>query len=178
MKIVIVDTTLHGPLIGGAQTFLPLLIKGLKEKGHDIHLVTKGNPDKRIEKEIVESGAILHTGIWEKHALVEDATPVFTKWINNLHPDIYLISVSADIAWTVLPYLNSEIATLSIGHTDAETFYAPVRHYHSFLTKAVAVSEQVSEQYVSVCGLLPQNIDWIPYGVKNRAERYTYCIPL
>jgi hypothetical protein len=108
MKIVIVDTTIHGPLIGGAQTFLPTLMRGLKERDHEVHLVAKDVPDKKIERHIKESGAVVHTGLWKKNALVEDNTPFFANWINTLKPDIYLISVSADIGWTVLPYLDPE----------------------------------------------------------------------
>lgn len=166
MRIVIVDTTLQGPLIGGAQTFLPLLIKGLKESFHKVHLVISGEPDKKIATAIVNSGAIVHTDIWDKKLLVEDAASLFATWINNLQPDIYLVSVSPDIGWVALPYLNPTIATLTIGHTDSETFYAPARHYKSFLTKAIAVSDQVSEEYIASCQLLPAQVQWIPYGVK------------
>lgn len=166
MKIVIVDTTLHGPLIGGAQTFLPGLIKDLKNKGHEIHLVSKGNPDKKIRQQLIDAGAILHTGLFKKSKLVDEAAPFFAKWVNKMRPDIYLISVSGDIGWLALPYLNPSIATITIGHTDSQTFYAPARHYHSFLTKAIAVSDQVCEEYISDCGLLPQQVKCIPYGVK------------
>ncbi len=165
MKIVIADTTLHGSLIGGAQTFLSLLMKGLKEKGHEVHLVVKSTPDKRIEKQIQESGATVHTGLWKKNALVEDAAPVFAKWVNDLRPDIYMISVSPDIAWVALPYLRSDIATVTIGHTDSETFYLPARHYQSFVTKAIGVSDEVCNHYVSDCKFPAADTAWIPYGV-------------
>ena len=165
MKIVIVDTTLHGPLIGGAQTFLPLLIKRLKEKGNEIHLVSADSPDCRIEKQIQESGAKLHTNIWNKKTLVEDAAPALAAWVNNLEPDIYLISVSPDVGWVALPYLNPAIATFTIGHTDAETFYLPARHYQPFITRAIGVSDEVCQHYISQCNFPAVAVKWIPYGV-------------
>ena len=73
MKIVIVDTTVHSSLIGGAQTFLPSLMKGFKDAGHDVHLITKGTPDERIENMIIESGTVVHADLFKKTDLVEDA---------------------------------------------------------------------------------------------------------
>jgi glycosyltransferase involved in cell wall biosynthesis len=166
LKIVIVDTTLQGPLIGGAQTFLPSLIKGLHQHGHEIHLISTGKPDQRVSKQIESSGAILHTGLWNKRDFAEDAAPVFAKWINYLQPDIYLVSVSPDIGWLVLSYLEPAVATLTIGHTDDETFYAPARHYKRFVTKAIGVSHQVCSSYVSNCGFRDKDVQWIPYGVE------------
>jgi len=165
VKIVFVDTTLQGPVIGGAQTFLPLLINGLNEQGHEVHLVTNGNPDIRIAKQIAACGAVLHSSLWKKNAFVEEAAITFAAWVNNLQPAIYVISVSPDIGWLALPHLHESIATFTIGHTDSATFYAPVRHYHSFLTKAIAVSDQVSEEYIAGCKLSPEQVAWIPYGV-------------
>ena len=165
MKIVIVDTTIHGPLIGGAQTFLPFLMRGLKESGHEVHLVTQGEPDKKIGNQIAESAVMVHTSLWKKNIVVEDAAPLFAKWVNRLKPDIYLISVSPDIGWVVLPYLSPAIATFTIGHTDSETFYSPARHYQSFVTKAIGVSDEVCQHYVSDCNFPGTAVQWIPYGV-------------
>ena len=165
MKIVIIDTTIQSSLIGGAQTFLPLLMKGLKERGHEVHLVTKGPPHRKIEKQIQESGAIVHTSLWKKKYLAEEAAPVFARWVNAMVPDIYLISVSPDVGWVVLPYLNPAIATFTIGHTDDETFYLPARHYQPFITKAIGVSDEVCRQYISRCNFAEQDVSWIPYGV-------------
>jgi glycosyltransferase involved in cell wall biosynthesis len=166
MRIVIVDTTLAGPLIGGAQTFLPSLLKGLAEQGHEIHIVSKGMPDERILKPIQNSEAILHTSLWKENLLVEDAAPVFAKWINDLEPDIYLVSVSPDIGWVVLPLLNPGIARLAIGHTDSPTFYLPAQHYQPFLTTVIGVSDAVCEYYIADCNFDSHDVEWIPYGVK------------
>ncbi|HUF03549.1 MAG TPA: glycosyltransferase family 4 protein [Aridibacter sp.] len=82
-----------------------------------------------------------------------------------------MISVSPDIGWVTLPHLNPSIATVSIGHTDSETFYLPVRHYRPFLTRAIGVSEQVCSSFVNDCNLDPDSVDFIPYGVERREEK-------
>ena len=45
MNVVLVDTTLAGPVIGGAQTFLVDLAAGLVEQGLAVHVVTAGQPE-------------------------------------------------------------------------------------------------------------------------------------
>ncbi len=165
MIIVIVDTTLQGPLIGGAQTFLPNLLKGLVERGHKVHLVSAGRPDERVQPALESSGVVLHDTIWDNNMLEQDAAVSLAGWVNKMNPDLYLVSVSPDIGWLALPLLDPTIATMAIGHTDSETFYQPVRHYHSFLTKVVGVSKQVSDQFISSCQISPGDTRWIPYGV-------------
>jgi glycosyltransferase involved in cell wall biosynthesis len=166
VRIIITDTTIHGPLIGGAQTFLPLLIRGLCDNGHKVHLVCLAQPDARMKAAIETAGCELHICPWKKNELVEDVAPRLAKWINDLSPDVYVVSVSPDLGWVVLPLLNSTIAKISIGHTDSTTFYAPLQHYQKYITQAVGVSQQVCEQYASKCGLQQEKISWIPYGVQ------------
>lgn len=173
MKIAVIDTTIDGELIGGAQTFLPKLLKGLIGKGHEVHLIVKGTPNEKVSRQIEESKAILHTNLWNADGFVEETAPVLAKWLNELNPDIYLISVSADIGWVVLPLLNPNIATLTIGHTDSETFYLPARHYRSFLTRAVGVSPEVCISYVLSCVIEKEKVEWIPYGVQIHDEEPT-----
>lgn len=139
-------------------------------KKHEVHLVTKGVPNDKVATYIQQSGGALHTNIWDNKWYVEKTAPQLATWINNLNPDIYLISASGDIGWVALPLLNPSIATLTIGHTDSETFYLPARHYHTFLTGAIGVSPQVAEQYHHNCGIDENKIDWIPYGV-DAAEK-------
>lgn len=167
MKIAVIDTTIGGELIGGAQTFLPKLLKGLIAKGSEVHLITKDAPNEKVSKEIEELNVILHTNLWNAEGFVEETAPVLAKWVNELNPDIYLISVSADIGWVVLPLLNPQIATLTIGHTDSETFYLPARHYRSFLTRTIGVSPEVCISYVLNCVIEKEKVEWIPYGVKT-----------
>ena len=171
MKIAVIDTTIGGELIGGAQTFLPKLLKGLIDKGNEVHLITKGAPNEKVFRQIEESKAILHTDLWDADGFVEETAPVLAKWLNELTPDVYLISVSADIGWVVLPLLNPGIATLTIGHTDSETFYLPARHYRSFLTRVVGVSPEVCISYVLSCVIEKEKVEWIPYGVRINDEQ-------
>jgi glycosyltransferase involved in cell wall biosynthesis len=170
MKIVMVDTTVHQPPIGGGHLYLPALMKGLIEKGHEVHLVVKGEPDKKIAGLIHDSKAIVHVKPWKKNGLVEDIAPLFADWVNQMAPDIYFISASGDIGWVALPLLNPSVATFTVGHTDAETFYLPARHYSPFLTRAIGVSHEICEHYHTNCGIDRQKIEWIPYGVTVSEE--------
>ncbi len=170
MRLVILDTTVHGSLIGGGHLYLPPLLSGLLAKGNDVHLVTAGRPNDRIYYQLINSGVALHTAVWDSDQYVEKAVIQFADWVNELKPDVFVISASADIGWVVLPYLNGDIATVTIGHTDDETFYMPARHYHSFLTRAVGVSNEICKNYVQNCLMLQGQVAWVPYGVEGREE--------
>ena len=166
MKILFADTTMDGHIVGGAHTFLVQLMSALTAAGHDVHFLSKGDPVAKSAAGIEESGAVIHRDVWTGSALVDDATPVVAKWANEVRPHAMVVSVSFDIGWTVLPHLDPKIATLTIGHNDQETFYAPVRHYSRFLTRAVGVSEEICKKYVE-CGMPADRVDWIPYGVET-----------
>ncbi|HEY0462110.1 MAG TPA: glycosyltransferase family 4 protein [Pyrinomonadaceae bacterium] len=166
MKIAVIDTTIDGELIGGAQTFLPKLLKGLIAENHEVHLIAKGAPNAKVRRQVEETGVTLHTNLWNKDGFVEETAPVLARWLNALNPDIYLISVSPDIGWVALPLLSPNIATLGVGHTDSETFYLPARHYRQFLTRAVGVSPEVCVSYVLSCVIEKERVEWIPYGVE------------
>lgn len=170
MRAVFVDTTIGGGLIGGAQTFLVGFIGGLAERGHSVYLLSGGEPNPRVASAITSGGANVNNDIWNGSALVEDAAPRVSEWINRLNPDVYVVSVSPDIGWAVLPMLDPGIATLTIGHNDEETFYAPVRHYRQFLTRAIGVSDEICRKYVSECGMAEEAVSWIPYGVEVMDE--------
>ena len=163
MKIAVIDTIIDGE----ADGFLPKLLKGLSAKGNEVHLITKDAPNERVCREIEGSKTILHSNLWQADGFVEETAPVLAKWLNELAPDIYLISNSADIGWVVLPFLKSNIATLTIGHTDSETFYLPARHYRPFLTRAIGVSAEVCVSYVLSCVIDKERVEWIPYGVQT-----------
>lgn len=165
MKIAVIDTTIDDELIGGAHTFLPNLLAGLIDRGHEIHFITKGKPNEKVRERIDSLAMTQHRGLWDAAGFVEETAPVLARWLNELAPDIYLISASGDIGWVVLPMLRPEIATLTIGHTDSETFYLPARHYRSFLTRAIGVSPEVSVSYVMSCVIEKEHVEWIPYGV-------------
>jgi len=167
VRIIITDTTLSGPLIGGGHLFLPKLLRGLIQHYYEVHLVTSGEPHERIRELLQDTGVTIHSDIWNKHDFVERSSRVFAKWINEIKPDVYLVSASQDIGWVALPLLDPGIVTLTIGHTDDETFYLPARHYSSFLTGAIGVSREICESYIDSCKLDASMVTWIPYGVET-----------
>ncbi|MBC7900780.1 MAG: glycosyltransferase family 4 protein [Saprospiraceae bacterium] len=166
MRIAFADTTLDGSIIGGAHTFLVQIMRGLSRKGHEIHLISKGDPLAKSAANIADSGARIHPNLWRHDALVNDSTPILARWLNDLRPDVYVVSVSPDLGWTVLPFLDSKIATFTIGHNDEHSFYDPVKHYASFLTRAIGVSDEICRRYVDECGMEKARVEWIPYGVE------------
>lgn len=187
MKILFADTTVGGDLIGGAQTFLVKALAGFVASGHEVHLLADGLGRGWLGEAIGSSGATIHAGLWRSGELVDDVTPRAAEWVNNLRPDVYVVSVSADIGWTVLPYLNPGIATLAIGHNDERTFYDPVEHYAPFLTRVVGVSDEICRKYREIFAEAPHEnhpvgeapthllrkegswdrVEWIPYGVET-----------
>lgn len=171
MKILVVDTEISGELIGGTQLFLPGLLTGLVNRGHEVHLVAKGTPNPKVRRRIEATGAKLHPKLWDPMSLVVDASPGFAKWLNDLRPEVFLISTSADLGWVVLPLINSSTATLTIGHNDENTYYTPVKHYSKFLTRAIGVSDEICRKYVNECGLPTERVEWIPYGVETSDDQ-------
>ena len=165
MNVLLVDTTLAGPVIGGAQTFLLDLEAGLVELGLAVHVATAGQPERRIAASLEQTGASVHTDIWPSPYLVEDIAPGFADWVHDLNPDVYIVSVSPDIGWAALPHLQPKIATVAIAHGDSATFFHPMAHYARYLTWAVGVSETVCEHLRTECGLPAERVVWIPYGV-------------
>jgi glycosyltransferase involved in cell wall biosynthesis len=174
LSVVVVDTTLAGPVIGGAQTFLADLAAGLVSREAHVSLVTTGALHDKIAAPIAQSGAEIYQDIWLTPSLVQDISPSFARWLNIRKPDAYVVSVSPDVGWTTLPYLRPEIATLAIAHNDGDVFYRPITHYASFLTCVIGVSQVVCDRLRSRCRIPPEQVVWIPYGVypgKCPAER-------
>ena len=170
MKVALVDTTLPGPLIGGGQTFLLDLARGLVQKGIEVHIITSGRPDRRVAGSLVNSGAYLHTELWPSHYVVQDIAPGFAAWIRDLNPDVYVVSVSWDIGWAVLPCLHPDIATVAIAHTDSPFFYDSIAHYAPYISRAVGVSETVCGRLQYECQMPPERVAWIAYGVYPGAK--------
>jgi len=84
MRIGIIDTEISGSLIGGAQIFLAGLLKGIADRGHETHFVSKGIPTEKSSEKIKRSNAVLHVDLWNGLGLVDNATPKFAKWANDL----------------------------------------------------------------------------------------------
>lgn len=166
MRICLVDTTLDGDLIGGAQTFLGMLIPGLVSNGNAVYLVTKGEIHEKVRGKLHDSGARTVTDVWNPWDLPEKAGRKLAEWAAREEIDVFVVSVSPDVGWIALPMIPSITPTLAIGHTASETFYSPVRHYSEFLTRVVGVSDTVCSEFEYKCGIPRDRIDWIPYGVK------------
>jgi len=165
MKIIIVDTTIHDEsLIGGGHLYLPPLMNGLVQKGHEVHFVVKASPARQIVNSIRESGATVHIKPWKK-ILVEEAAMEFASWVNAMRPDIFFISTCPSVSWIALPLLHPSIATVAVAHTDSETYYIPIRHYHSFLTRVIGVSPEICDNFKLYCNVKAEQLEWIPYGV-------------
>lgn len=145
-------------------------MRALGNRGHELHLVTRGNSNPRLAELINQSGAHVHIRPWIAKAPVVELLPRFNKWVRDLAPDIYVISSSAAIGWLILPWLPESIPAYTIGHNDEKTFYEPVKHYYAFLSGAIGVSQQICEKYIRDCNMLPERVSWIPYGVKSAKE--------
>ena len=139
MKIAVIDTGLNGAPHDAARDILPELTAGFTGNGDEVHLITEAAP-------------------------VEDAAPVLAKRLNELSPDIYLIWASEDVGWLVLPLLNPSIATLAVGHADSEIYYAPARHYRSFLTRVIGMTPETCVGFVINCVIDKERVEWISYG--------------
>ncbi len=166
MKIVIAETILDSSIIGGGSLYLPGLMKGLVSRGHEVHLVLKGIPNPRIAEFIYESGAVVHIKPWKKRGIVTDLAPMLADWINQMKPDVYMVSASYDIGWLALPLLDTKIATVVVAHSNTDNFYFPVRHYSDFITYAIGVSDEICNKFNKVSKMPEERIEWIPYGIK------------
>jgi hypothetical protein len=145
MKIAVIDTGLNGAPHDAARDILPELTAGFTGNGDEVHLITEAAP-------------------------VEDAAPVLAKRLNELSPDIYLIWASEDVGWLVLPLLNPSIATLAVGHADSEIYYAPARHYRSFLTRVIGTTPEVCVGFVLSCVIEKERVEWISDAAPEDAD--------
>lgn len=170
MKIAVVDTTIGGDLIGGAQLFLPPLLAGLVARGHEVSLVANGGPNGKVRGAIAASGARVHSNIWGGTGLVDDELGGWAHLFNKKKPDVFVISVSPDMGWVVLPHLDPGIAVVNIAHSNGYEFYDPLKHYARFVNRSVGVSHEICSMFETYCGVSRKKIDWIPYGVHASSE--------
>ncbi len=166
MKLVFLDSTIHEDSVGGAQIFLPSLLVGLASLGHEVHLVTAGQPNFVLRKALTDPGIRLHTKFWKDWHLPTDKAKRLAEWLNHLRPELYIVSVSADVGWLALPYLHPSIRTVAIAHSNTDAFYLPAAHYRQFLSGVIGVSDEICRKFESVAGIPRDRIEWIPYGVR------------
>lgn len=166
VQIVIVDTTLTTRPTGGAQTFLVDLAAGLIQKGQSITVVTQPGPEQAIVRALAELGVNVQERLWKHHHLPEERAVRLAKFVNELRPGIYVVSISPDAGWLALPRLHPNIATMSIAHNDVDAFYMPLLHYGSFIDIAVGVSQETQRKIACQCGMPVERVRHIPYGIR------------
>jgi hypothetical protein len=164
MKIAVIDTGLTDAFPAEARAFLPKLIEGLINQGDEVHHITKEVPPEEVVRRLEVKNESLHRSEIRTDAPVEEAAAELVIGLNAIKPDIYLIWASEDVGWAVLPFLNPTIATLAVGHADSETYYVPVRHYRSFLTRVVGTTPEVCVGLVLSCVIDKERVEWISYG--------------
>jgi len=171
MHIVVVDTTLTTPPTGGAQTFLLDLVESLVQKGFRCSVITQPGAESSIADALSKAGAEVLMNLWASSHLPEEKAPRLAAWVNDINDKvIYIVSISPDVGWLVLPLLNQSIATLSIAHNDVSAFYAPVTHYAPLLDCAVGVSLETARRLREETGLPGERVRYIPYGVHVDAQ--------
>jgi len=167
MHIVIIDTLLTTPPTGGAHTFLVDLCDLLVRKGTRVSVVTEPGTDESLVRAIVQSGAEIYMDLWRSVHLPEERGASLAAWVNERHPDVYIVSVSPDAGWLALPLLDPQIGTMSIAHNDIGAFYAPLMHYGAFIDCAVGVSDETRRKIVEHCNIPPERTRQVPYGVQS-----------
>lgn len=169
MKIVVIDTE-YGNAPHDARAFLPKLLDGLTALGDEIIWVrqyTKPSPEEKPEGEWEltsrPANPLLHNYPIEADDL--RATPVAdaARRLNEFGADVYLIWTAEEKGWEALPLLDPKTATIAIAHADAEQFYAPTRHYRSFLTRVVGTTPETCVGLVLSCVIDKERVEWIAY---------------
>ncbi len=135
MKIAVIDTDSDNAP-EAARDFLTRLLKILTDNGDEVQLFTKDQSNGEI-------------------ALVT------ARRLNELGADVYLIWTAEEKGWQVLPLLDPQTATLAVAHADSERFYAPIRHYRSFLTRVVGTTPETCVGLVLSCVLDKERVEWI-----------------
>ncbi len=163
--VVIADTTLTRAIVGGPQSFLIALCDGLVGRGWGVGVITERGENRTVVDALERAGAEVWPQQWAPWQLPEERALSIARCTTRAMSDVYVISISPDAAWLALPSLDPAVVTVSIAHNDVEAFYAPVRHYASFLDCVVGVSSKISSTFVSDCHVPPERVTHIPYGV-------------
>jgi len=169
-RVVFIDTSPR-TMYGGAQVFLGRVLPGLEEAGWDVTFVGEGRPEAPFVTDLRRLGISVETDVWPYPSLVEDAAQSLARWVNGVNREsVVVISVSSGIGWAALPLLEPSNATMCIIHSDAETFYAPLRHYGRFMTTSVGVSNEIARKIVEEQGMRPESVRTIQYGVPGSSR--------
>ena len=165
MKIAVIQTGFNNELTNEARAFLPKLLKGLAEKGDEIHLIERSVPDEEAvgQATVNVKNPLLHRYAIAADASVEETAAEMGRRLGEINPDVYFIWDADETGWTMLPVLPPSVATLAVGHADSESFYAPLRHYRPFVTRVVGTTPEVCVGVVLSCVIDKERVEWISY---------------
>jgi glycosyltransferase involved in cell wall biosynthesis len=165
VRLAFVDTTLTTPPTGGCQTFLAHLAPALRDRGHDVTVITEPGDDGRVADQIRGAGVRVLDDVWPATDIPEDRARRLAEWANRASLDAYVVSVSRDVGWLALPSLRPETRTAAVIHSDGPAFYDPLAHYEPFVDCAIGVSGEIHQKLASRCRMPPERTRQIPYGV-------------
>lgn len=163
MKIAVIDTGSNNAPHHEAQTFLPRLLQGLTERGGEVRLFTKDAPEGDAFDELARSTPLFSRSLWRMDGAPEEDARAAARWLDEFELDAYLIWHGDAAAWAALPLLDPATATLAVGHADSEDYYAPARHYRSFLTRVVGTTPETCVGFVINCVIEKERVEWISY---------------
>ena len=168
MKIVVIDTDSDNAP-PAARVFLPKLLKDLAWKGDDIILISKAPPAEESVWQLTARPGRLHERRFEAEALRNIDVADAASRLNELDADVYFVWTAEEKGWAVVPLIDPKTATLAVGHADSEQFYAPIRHYRSFLTRVVGVTPETCVGLVLSCVIDKERVEWISYDEAETA---------
>ena len=167
MHAIFIDTTMTTPPTGGAHSFLVDLCAPVIANGWSLSFVTQPGTEPAIVQALQLAGADVHDNVWKETDLPEERAQRLATWVNAQKPDVYVISTSPDVGWLALPLLDSSIPTVSMAHNDVGAYYEPLKHYGQFIDQAVSVSKEIQRKTIEECGVPPERVRQIPYGVQS-----------
>ena len=170
MHAIFIDTTMTTPPTGGAHSFLVDLCAPLIARGWSLSFVTQPGTEPAIVEALQLAGAHIHDELWKETDLPEERAQRLAAWVNAQGPDVYVISTSPDVGWLALPLLDASIPTVSIAHNDIGAYYEPLKHYGQFIDQAVSVSKEIQRKTIDECGMPPERVRQIPYGVHSLTQ--------
>lgn len=170
MRFAIVDTSLTTPPTGGCQTFLEHLAPALKDRGHEVNVLTEPGEEFTVANRLAGAGVCVVDDVWPRWLLPEERASRLVDWCNRERIDAYVISVSSDVGWLALPHLDHQVRTSAVVHSDGPAFYDPLAHYGVFVDHAIGVSRETCRNIPRLCGVPESRTRRIPYGVERLSE--------